>query len=459
MGIKKSRRGFLRQAGLMSGIFAAGKALGENVGIFSQKNPGFSAADKISVGVIGLGLMGFGDLETALKIQGVFVGGVCDLYEGHLDRAKEIWGKDLYTTRDFRELLERKEIDAVIVATPDHWHAPISIAAMRAGKHVYCEKPMVQKIESGLEVVQVQKETGKVFTVGSQGVSSVATIEAAKLIESGAIGEINCIQASHDSYHTMGAWNYSIPTDASPQTVDWDRFLGSAPKRAYDPVRFFRWRNYSDYGTGVAGDIFIHKISAIHRAINSMGPESIYATGQLSFWKDGRDARDVMTAIMQYPALHGHPPFQTELRVNLANGGGGSSDLKIVGTEGSIELRGNTMLMRNQKLPKAPGYGGWDGYNVFSSRQQKAFLKWYNEKYSTADQAKIPATEKRFAAPAGYDDRLDHFRYFFESIRGGKPVVEDAVFGLRAAGACLACNLSADQGKVIRWDAEKMMVV
>lgn len=459
MGDKKTRRVFLQQAGLVSGIFAAGKAFSEKYTIEPARKHVFSVADKISVGVIGLGLMGFGDLETALKIPGVIVGGVCDLYEGHFERAREIWGRGLFTTRDFRELLEKKDIDAVIIATPDHWHAPISIAAMRAGKHVYCEKPMVQKIASGAEVVQVQQETGKVFTVGSQGVSSVATIEAAKLIAAGAIGEINCIEASHDSYHTMGAWNYSIPLDASPQTVDWDRFLGAAPKRDFDPVRFFRWRNYTDYGTGVAGDIFIHKISAIHRAINSIGPETIYATGQLSFWKDGRDARDVMTAIMQYPALNGHPPFQLELRVNLANGGGGSSDLKIVGSEGSVELKGNTMLLRNQKLPKAPGYGGWDGYNVFSSKQQKEFLKWYNAKYAAAEQAKIPPTEKRFSAPAGYDDRLDHFRYFFEAIRGGKPVVEDAVFGLRAAGACLACNLSADQGKVVRWDAERMKVL
>lgn len=136
------------------------------------------ANDKIRVAGIGMGIMGFGDMRAALKVPGVEIAGVCDLYQGHLDRAKELYGKDLFTTRDFREILQRKDIDAVIIATPDHWHDHISIAAMKAGKHVYCEKPMVQHLDEGHAVIKTQKETGMVMIVGSQGVSSITLAEA-----------------------------------------------------------------------------------------------------------------------------------------------------------------------------------------------------------------------------------------------------------------------------------------
>jgi hypothetical protein len=220
-----------------------------------------SPNDKIRVALIGAGGMGSGDVESSLAQGGVELAAVSDIYDGRLVRAKERWGNDVFTTRDYREVLARPDIDAVIVGTPDHWHAQISIDAMTAGKDVYCEKPMVQKVADGLRVVEAQKKTGRIMQVGSQRVSSIVYQKARDLVSQGAIGEVNLIEAWWDRNSAIGAWQYSIPPDASPATIDWDRFLGSAPKRPFEPIRLFRWRNYQDYGTGVAGDLFVHLFS------------------------------------------------------------------------------------------------------------------------------------------------------------------------------------------------------
>jgi predicted dehydrogenase len=318
---------------------------------------------------------------------------------------------------------------------------------------------MVQHWNEGHAVIKAEKETGKVYQVGSQGVSSIATAEVKKLIKAGAIGDVNMIEAINDRYSAMGAWQYSIPTDASPATVDWDKFLGDAPKRPFDATRFFRWRNYQDYGTGVAGDLFVHLISAVHFAMDSYGPNKIFATGQLSLWKDGRDVPDVMAAIMDYPKTENHPSFQMMLRVNFADGSGGGGRTRITGTDGVIELQGNRFTMRAAPLAKAPGFGGYDSYTTFSETQQKEFAKWYGEKYTDADKKRPEVKEQKFSAPDGYDDRYDHFVNFFTAIRTGGKVVEDATFGLRAAGPAVLANESYFSKKIINWDAKAMKVV
>jgi len=456
-----SRRKFIRQLGGTAGLLTASSlsALGEEQWQIIRADKKISSADNIKIAGIGMGIIGHYDMDTALKVPGVELVAVCDLYDGRLQRCKEKYGNHIYTTRDYREILERKDVDAVIVAVPDFWHDHISIAALKKGKNVYCEKPMVQKVEDGAAVIKAEKESGKVFQVGSQGVSSVALAEAKKLIKSGAIGEVNMIEAINDRYSAMGAWEYSIPTDASPQTVDWDKYLGDTAKRPFDASRFFRWRNYKEYGTGVAGDLFVHLISAVHYAMDSNGPNRIFAAGQLSMWKDGRDVPDVMAAIMDYPKTANYAGFQMALRVNFADGSGGGGRTRITGTEGVLELQGNKFTMKNAKLAKAPGYGGYDSYGTFSAAEQKAFAEWYDKKYTEAERTAPKPTEQKFAAPDAYDDRYDHFVNFFESIRTGKKVVEDATFGLRAAGPAVLANLSYEKSKVIHWNPDTMKIV
>ncbi len=453
------RRHFLKQLGAGSAAITFGsEALAHNVQVLDYQ-PIISANDKIRIGLIGAGIIGHYDADSALKVAGVEMAAVCDIYDGRLDFAKEKWGTGIFTTRDYRELLLRKDIDAVFVCVPDHWHDRISIDALNAGKHVYVEKPMVQKIEYGYAMIEAEKKSGKILQVGSQVGSSMLIQEVQKHIQSGKIGELAYVEAVNDRSDARGAWQYSVPTDASPQTVDYDRFLGRAPKTPFDVMRVFRWRNYSEYGTGVAGDLVVHLMTSLHKITNSLGPKRIFSLGELNFWKDGRDAFDLVTTIMDYPKTNLHPKFQFFSRVNLASGAGGGGYTKLLGTEGVVEMRGNEVKISHFKYAEAPGFGGYDSYTSFSAKQKEEFKKWYDATYAGKSQKKTVGEDIIIKTPAGYDDRDVHMVNFFDSIRTGKPCVEDASFGLRAAAPALVCNMSAIQQKAIHWDAEKMKIV
>ena len=214
--MKTTRRHFLRATGA-SGMLAG--ALPASAAVLAAQ--GSSPNDRIRVATIGFGGMGSGDTRYALNVPSVELAAACDVYDGRLTRARELYGDRIFVTRDYREILARKDIDAVIIATPDHWHARISIDALNAGKHVYCQKPMVKAIGEGKGVIEAQQRNGKVFQVGSQYVSSLVYQKARDLIKAGALGAINMVEAWLDRNTALGAWQYSIPPDASPASIDW----------------------------------------------------------------------------------------------------------------------------------------------------------------------------------------------------------------------------------------------
>jgi len=463
MSDNNTRRKFLQQIGASSLLLpiSSFSAFGEEqiekrIIDYKQK---FSSNDTINIACIGMGIMGFGDTATAIKVPGVKLVAVCDLYDGRLERAKEVFGKDVFITKDFHKILDRKDVDAVIIATSDHWHDHISMEAMQKGKAVYCEKPMVHHINEGWPVIKVQQQTNAIFQVGSQFVSSIGLAKAKEFYNAGEIGKLNCIEASFDRQSALGAWEYTMPSDASEKTVDWNKYIGDAPKLPYDPKRFFWWRNYRDYGTGVAGDLFVHLVSGIHFVTGAIGPTKIFSTGALNYWKDGRNVPDVMTAIMDYPETKTHHAFQLMLRVNFISGLGEKAITRYIGSEGAIDFAWNSFTLTKSKMPQAPGYGGWDAFNTYPEKMQKEIVEEYNKRWSK-DQQAVPKTKPiSYSVPEGYDERLDHFTNFFESIRNKKPVVEDAIFGYRAAAPCIACNDSYFQKKIIYWDPENMKIV
>ena len=396
----------MHAAGLASGAALAGSALAQNE---SKKT---SPNDRIQVGCIGFGIMGQGDVHTEVGLPGVELVAVSDVYQGRLTLARERYGDQVFTTRDYRELLARPGIDAVIVATPDHWHARIASDAMLAGKDVYCQKPMVQKVEDGHLVIDTQKKTGRILQVGSQRVSSLLYAKAKEVIKSGAIGDVHMIEAFWNRNSPLGAWQYSIPPDASPETIDWDRFLGSAPKRPFEAIRLFRWRNYRDYGTGIAGDLFVHQFSGIHFVMNSLGPQRVCASGGTYYWKDGRDVPDLMMGMYDYPATEAHPPFQISLRVNFEAGGAGSADgqgFRFIGTDGILNLSvGNAFTV--SKYPRRVGTGQHRG-NVLkgscrqdSRRVSAEVSARYSGRHAAGDRRDVPHAARLLRAGGASPD-------------------------------------------------------
>ena len=447
--MRPTRREFLKTAG--AGVTAAATATtilrAQTAGEKQEVPP----ADRIQIATIGFGIQGIGDTRSALRVPGVELVAVADVYDGRLTLAKELHGEHVFTTRDYREVLARPDVDAVIIATPDHWHARVAIDAMKAGKDVYVEKPMVQDPEDGLALIETERRTKRIVEVGSQRVSSIVYAKARELFRAGSIGELNLVEAYINRNSSQGAWQYSIPPDASPQTVDWNRFLGDAPKRPFEPIRMFRWRNYRDYGTGIPGDLFVHLFTGIHFVLDSIGPTRIIATGGIRYWKDGRDVPDVMLALFDYPKTSTHPAHTLMLKVNFADGSGEGQAFRFVGPDGVITIGGGSVAVARRQRPKEPGHSA----DTFPKAMEEEFLKQYREQYPDRPELRTGA-EEVYTAPRDYSDSVEHFRTFFNAMRSRQPVVEDATFGLRAGGPAVLANHSYFEGRAINWDPEKM---
>src|SRR5260370_32205084 len=195
-----SRRHFLKSTAA-AGLMAAEKV---------------TANDRLQIALIGAGGRGSGDTRYQWASLGVALVAVCDIYDGRLASAKEVWGNHLFTTRDYREVLARKDVDAVIIATPDHWHSRITIAALEAGKDVYCEKPMVHFIEEGKDVIAAQQRSGKILQVGSQYVSSLVYQKAREVLQAGGIRPLKMSGDRADRHTRRCRWRDFIPPPRSP---------------------------------------------------------------------------------------------------------------------------------------------------------------------------------------------------------------------------------------------------
>jgi predicted dehydrogenase len=445
-----NRRSFLRAAGAASASTMLGARMHALAAMQTEPARPIAANDHIQIALIGAGGQGQGDTKTAVLVPGVKLVAVADCYNGRLAHSKELWGDDIFTTRDYNEILARKDIDAVIIGTPDHWHKRASVDAMKAGKDVYCEKPMIHLYEDGPEMIETARATNRIIQIGSQRVSSLLYIKAKELLESGAIGKLNMVTARWDRNSAMGAWSYTVPPDASPETCDWQRFLGTAPKIPFNAEHFFQWRKWKAYGSGVAGDLFVHLFSGTHFITCSHGPTRGMATGGLRFWNDGRDVPDVMLGLFDY-----QEGFNLSLRVNFVDGGEESEGLIFTGSEGTMEIGSGAVTVTRVPRESAPGYF----IGSFTEAMQKQILAEYNQKYPPHSGNESLGGVEKFVAPQGYSDSYDHFKNFFEAVRTRKPVVEDAVFGYRAAGAALLSNLSIDRGEVVKWDPEAMKLI
>ena len=447
--MKKDRRTFIKKLGIASvtaavlpSTFAA-----ETKHVHMLNRQIHSGQSKVlKIALIGAGGMGVSDTMTALDHQNIELVAVCDLYDQRLENAKSVWGSHIFVSKDYQDILNRKDVDAVIIGTPDFWHKKISIDALNAKKHVYCEKPMIYDISEGHDIISAWKKSGKIMMVGSQGISSLGNEKAKELLAAGVIGELNYAEGFWARNSPVGAWQYAIPEDASPDTVDWQNYISITKDRPFDPLRFFRWRNYLDYGTGMAGDLFVHLFSSLHFITNSMGPNRIASTGGLRYWKDGREVPDVQLGMFDYPETKNHPGFNLSLRCNFVDGTSGGTYLKMVGSKGSMDVEWDRVTL------KLNAGGGSD--DPFFAAKEK-------ESSANADRKKImPPLESVYEAQTGYKGaHYDHFANFFDAIRTNGKVMQDPIFGFRASAPALLCNESYRKNEFIAWDPEKMKLV
>jgi predicted dehydrogenase len=406
-------------------------------------------SDRLRFASIGTGTRGCELLAASLDVPGIECVAVCDLYDSRHEAAQETLQKPVPATRNYKEILARKDVDAVIVAVADHQHRRIVVDACAAGKDVYCEKPMSHTVEDGFAMVEAVRKGNRIMQVGSQRVSSIVYQKAHELYAAGALGDVFFIEGSSDRNSASGAWVYPIPPDASEQTIDWNAFLAGAPKRPFDAVRFFRWRCFSDYGEGLAGDLFVHLLSGIHFISGTNEPpKRAQSSGGLFRWKDGRDFPDLIETLYDYPK------FRIVLRCNLNNAGG--EPIKFHGTKGTMEINGQTLTFTHQDTrPRPEGYSlkGWP------ERLRKEYLKQWAAEHPDPGPFDYQVVEaETFTAPQGYSDVSAHEANFFEAVRTRKPTIENEVFGNHAAIGCHLANYAYFKDRIATWDAEAKVI-
>jgi predicted dehydrogenase len=433
--------------------FLARSAAGAAVAAASRSATAFTAPpgspnDRIQVGFVGVGArVQSGLLEAAMAVPGVEVVGVCDAYRGRVERALARTGGRARDYGDWKALLADPAIDAVFVATPDHWHRIHTVEALAAGKHVYLEKPMTLRIEEGPEMIAAAKAAGRVLQVGSQGMSSKTQETAREMIRAGKLGKVTMIRASFNRNSRSGAWLYPIPPDATEKSVDWDAFQGPAPKRPFSLDRFFRWRAYWDYSGGIATDLFVHLLTSIHFMMDAKRPARVVALGENYRYRDTHEVPDTVNAILEYPE-----GFTVNLSSTFNNQSGSESGFDVLGTEAALVMRDGPMLVKPENVTEG---NGW----VVSSWPEALEKAYYDDPKVKAEERPGTWTPRMRKASEAFDEvGLDstevHVARFFEAVRGGKPAVQDGEMGHRAAAAAHMVNLSLRQGRPLEWNGD-----
>lgn len=347
MSDKKSRRDFLRQTGAGAAALTVGDALlsrkaAEQTGRARQSfatGRVIGANDRINIGFIGCG----GRMNTHLDyvvrrarekgdVQPV---AVCDIYEKRKQAARERAGVEAKSVHhDFRELCARKDIDVVVIASPDHWHHGHAMAALRAGKDVYLEKPFTYTIDEAREIAESVRVGKRILQVGSQYASFDHFWKAKKAISDGLIGQVVWATAGYgrNANKEGGEWNYAIDADASKKNIDWNAFLGPARRRPFSAERYFRWRKYWDFSGGIATDLFYHALAPLVMATGQPFPERVSASGGIYVRKD-REVPDTFFMNVDYPG------FNVQLSCSVASGA--APLVAINGTEGRIIVARN----------------------------------------------------------------------------------------------------------------------
>ena len=348
-----TRREFIRQVGAVAAAGAVAST-GERPAAqttMAAKGRVIGANDRINVGFIGCG----GRMNTHIRrvmernkergdVQAVAVN---DIWDKRKQRARDATGVDERSVyHDYREICARPDVDVVVIASPDHWHHPQAMEALRQGKDVYLEKPMTYTVDEAREIADAVKATGRVLQVGSQYTSMDHFWKAKKAIADGLIGEVMWASGGFGrNRNQRGEWNYAIDPDATEKTLDWKAFIGPAPKRAFDPERYFRWRKYWDYSGGIATDLFYHTVSPLLLTIGGEFPLRVTSSGGIYRQKD-REVPDTFFMNVDYP--------EWTMQLACSVGSGVGAPLVVHGSQATIFLAQNSESLTNTQIEIVP---------------------------------------------------------------------------------------------------------
>jgi len=392
--------------------------------------PALAASDQVTVGVIGTGSRGY-YLTERLYVgtgQRIKVLAVCDTYEGNLNRAKDriqTMGKNTpQATADYTQVLANRDIDTVIIATPEHLHFEMTMAALKAGKNIYVEKPLAHTIEEGEQILKAAKAAGKLVQVGTQNRSNSLYGMARQLIQQGMIGECHYVRAfwyRNSLPSGAPAWRYTIPADANERNTDWKRFLGTAPNRAFDKQRYYQWRLYWDYSGGISTDLLVHQTDITNFVLGKTVPDTCMASGGIYRWTDANDDREVpdtLSALYEYP-----DKFHLNYSCYFGNDHFGYGE-QFMGNEGTIEVLNRQVL---QFSPQK--FGGKPPAHVAARKETRI---------------ELPGNDN-LAVEA-------HLRNLIDAVQGRAQLVAPVEVGQQAAISGHLATLSLRNRKMVRWD-------
>lgn len=417
---RTTRRELLKQAGAVAtGIVLASSAKSSVYAVQPPKVLG--ANERIVIGIIGCGGQGMAHIRTLRDImnnkeENIAFGGISEIYEVRKGVAQRETGLPANRVfHDYRRLLEQKDIDAVWIATPEHWHARQAIEAMQAGKHIYLEKPMTRYLEEALAVYRVAKQTGAIVQVGSQGCSDAKWHKAAEIVRSGRLGKIVWSQGSYCRNSREGEWNYPIDANASPSNLDWNLWLGPAPKRPFSKERFFRWRKYWDYSAGILSDLFPHRLHPLLLVIGPEFPTRVVCVGGIYVHKD-REVADTTHMMADFPSGH------TIVIAGCTANEQGLQDM-IRGHKATLYFGGRSVEIR----PERP---------------------YVDEVEGEVIQVEGPG-----------ESIAEHQKNFLSCVRTGKKPNCDIELAVRVQVAISMAEIAYRQNKVVRFDPVKMKVI
>lgn len=422
-----SRRKFVqRVAGSTAGIAVFGSSLGMSAASYSRI---VGANERLNIGVIGCGGMSNEHMKALLQMKksdNIDITAVCDVYTKRLDQAKELTKAQAF--KNYQDILGNKNIDYVLIATPEHWHYQMTIDAISAGKHIYVEKPMSHTIEQAKDITEKIAASQLKLQVGVQGMSDDSYETAHKMIQEGALGKVVMAHIDYSRNYPDDFWAYEIDADAKPGVnLDWEAWLGPAPKRPWDPRRYFQWRRYWDYSGGIATDLFIHRLTRIIKAVGLQFPDYVVGTGGTwNFVDSVAEIPDTFNMMLDYPEK-----TTVMLVSSLAN------DMPI-----RHVIRGHEATLEFTK----------EGFTITPQKQSKqAVISGTGESQG--------GTKLFTHIKTGAEDVTLHHRNLQAAIRKNEPLKCDHNLGFYGVVACMMGVQSMRHRKYLQWDPQNKTVV